>query len=91
MALKTSNVIDVGDDWLPRARLCRRNQRDAAWRHVERAAGEFATIGEHVAAGKIDLYTLAAAALLIKGQDNRWIQLTHDGAGFARELAETVR
>jgi hypothetical protein len=42
----------------------RRNQRDAARRHVDDLTGEFAPVGEHVAACDVHAHALKAAAFL---------------------------
>ena len=50
----------------------RRDQRHAARRHIDDLAGEFAAVGQHIAAKEVDAHALEAAALLAQGRQTRY-------------------
>src|ERR1700747_705289 len=51
---ESPEMIDVGDDALARLAGDRRNHCHATGRHVDDLTGEFAAVGKHIAAEKID-------------------------------------
>ena len=64
VAFEPPEMIDVGDYALARLAGDWRNHCHAAGRHVHDLTGEFAAVGKHIAAEKIDADALKAAALL---------------------------
>ena len=68
-AFEPADMIDIGDDALARLAAHRADDRHAAGRHVEHLAGEFAPVGQHVAAEQIHAHALEAALLLVRGKN----------------------
>ena len=64
LALQPAEMVDIGDDAVADIAGNRRDQGDAAGRHVDDLAGEFAAIRQHVAAQQVDADALMAPAFL---------------------------
>src|SRR5450631_3084481 len=59
-SLKPPDMIEIGDYAFALAAACGGDQGNAARRHVNHLAGEFAVILKHVATEQIDLYPLVS-------------------------------
>ena len=68
-AFEPADVIDIGDDALARDAAHRADDRHAAGRHVEHLTGEFAPVGQHVAAEQIHAHALEAALFLVQREN----------------------
>ena len=83
IALKPAEMVHVGDDAFAGVADDRRDNGDAAGRHVDDLARKFAPVGQHVAPEQINLDALVASALLGQRQRSRLGQGDgHDRSGF---------
>ena len=66
LAFKPAEVVDIGNDAIPRRARHGRDQSHATGRHIDDLAGKLAAIRQHIAAEQVDLDALVAAAVLIQ-------------------------
>jgi hypothetical protein len=64
MAFGAAKMIDVGNDALAGSAGDWCDQRHATRRHIDKLAGEFTPVHQHVAPGEVDAHALLVAAFL---------------------------
>jgi hypothetical protein len=71
MTFEPAQMVHIGDDALAGLASHGRNQRHAAWRHVDDLARKFAPVGQHVAAKQIDPHALEPTSLVAQRPHTR--------------------
>jgi hypothetical protein len=64
VAFEAAKMIDVGNDALAGSAGDWCDQRHATRRHIDKLAGEFTPVHQHVAPGEVDAHALLVAAFL---------------------------
>ncbi len=64
LAFDAADMVEIGDDAVADIADARREQGQPARRHIDHLAGEFAAVGQHVAAKQVDFHPLEAPTFL---------------------------